>query len=92
MAREGDLDLIETVVDIDRGLPVFPSNRLEQPLAVEAMLAAAALPMDAAGLARGFRRGGKRIERRISETLITLSRYGRVVDLGEGRYAARRAA
>jgi hypothetical protein len=41
---------------------------------------------------RGFKRGGKRIEERIAQVLTTLSRYGRITDLGGGRYAARRAA
>ncbi|MEO8927589.1 MAG: hypothetical protein ABI306_10555 [Caulobacteraceae bacterium] len=92
VARTGDLDLAGAVVAIDRALPAFPADRLEQPLAVEARLAAAARPMTAAELARGFKKGGKRVEARIAQTLITLTRYGRVVDLGAGRYAARRAA
>ena len=80
------------MVAIDKGLPAFPADRYEQPLAVEAMLAAVGRPMDAAELARGFKRGGKRIEQRVAQVLTTLVRYGRVIDMGDGRYAARRAA
>lgn len=47
---------------------------------------------DAAELARGFKRGGKRIEQRIVQVLETLAKYGRVVALPNGTYAARRAA
>jgi hypothetical protein len=80
------------VVAIDKALPAFPSDRYEQPLAIEAMLAAAGRPMDSAELSRGFKRGGKRIEQRVAQVLTTLARYGRVTAVGEGRYAARRAA
>lgn len=91
-AKTGELDLGETVVAIDKGLPAFPTDPYEQPLAIEAMLAATGRPMDAAELARGFKRGGKRIEQRVTQVLATLARYGRVTDIGEGRFAARRAA
>jgi hypothetical protein len=91
-AKTGELDLGETVVAIDRGLPAFPADRDEQPLAVEAMLLSAGRPIDAAGLARAFKRGGKRIEPRIGQVLTTLARYGRVIALDDGRFAARRAA
>nr|MDQ2861866.1 class I SAM-dependent DNA methyltransferase [Pseudomonadota bacterium] len=63
-ARSGELALGEAVVAIDKALPVFPADRYEQPLAIEALLAAAGRPMTPAELARGFRRGGKRIEQR----------------------------
>jgi hypothetical protein len=91
-AKTGELDLGATVVAIDRGLPAFPGDRDEQPLAVEAVLAASGLPMDAAGLARCFKRGGKRIEAQIARALEKLARYGRINALPDGRYAARRAA
>jgi hypothetical protein len=80
------------VVAIDRGLPPFPTDRDEQPLAVEAMLLAAGRALDAAALARGFKRGGRRIEPRITQVLTTLARYGRVTAFEDGRFAARRAA
>lgn len=91
-AKTGELDLGETVTAIDKGLPTFPKDRYEQPLAIEAMLAAANRPMDAAELSRGFKRGGKLIEQRIVQVLTTLARYGRVTVLDNGKYVARRAA
>jgi hypothetical protein len=91
-AKTGELGLGETVVTIDRGKPVFPKDRYEQPLAVEAMLASSASPMDAAAIARGFRSGGKKIEQRVTQVLTTLARYGRVTALPGGKFAARKAA
>ena len=85
-------DFGPTVVAIDRAVPAFPPDRDEQPLAVEALLIAAGRPMSAAEVARGFRRGGRRIEPRIEAVLTTLARYGWIGALGDGRYAARRAA
>ena len=70
-AKTGELDLGENVVAIDRSLPDFPKDRHEDPLAVEHALLAAGRPMDAPTLARGFRRGGKRIEPRIAQALTT---------------------
>jgi hypothetical protein len=92
VAKTGQLDLGDKVVALDKGLPAFPTDRYEQPLAIEALLAATTRPMDAAELSRGFKRGGKRIEQRIVQVLTTLVRYGRVIDLGDGKFAARRAA
>ena len=80
------------MVAIDRSLPDFPKDRHEDPLAVERALLAAGHPMDAATLARGFKRGGKRIEPRIEQALTTLVRYGRIGMTQDGRYLARRAA
>ena len=80
------------MVAIDRSLPDFPKDRHEDPLAVEHALLAAGRPMDAAALARGFKRGGKRIEPRIAQALTTLVRYGRIGMTQDGRYLARRAA
>jgi len=91
-AKTGELALDETVVAIDKCLPAFPPDRYEQPLVVEAILAAAARPMTAAELARGFKRGGKRIEQRVTQVLATLARYGRVSALPDGTFSARRAA
>lgn len=91
-AKTGDLDLGETVVAIDKGLPAFPSDRDEQPLAVEALLLTSGRPMDAAELARSFKRGGRKVEERVAQVLVTLARYGRVVPLDGGRFAARRVA
>ncbi|WP_366931745.1 type IIL restriction-modification enzyme MmeI, partial [Phenylobacterium sp.] len=91
-ATTGDLDLGETVVALDKGLPDFPKDPYEAPLAIERLLIAAGRPMDAAELARGFKRGGKRIEQRITQALTTLARYGNIIALDGGRYASRRAA
>ncbi len=90
--KTGEMDLGEKVVAFDRSLPDFPKDRYEQPLAVEFLLLSAGRPMDAAELARGFKRGGKRIEERIEQVLTTLARYGRITAADGGRYAARRAA
>ena len=91
-ARSGELALGEMVIAIDKALPAFPTDRYEQPLAIEALLAAADRPMTAAELARGFKRGGKRIEARVAQALITLTRYGRLSASAGGAYTARRAA
>ncbi len=92
-ARTGELALDDgPTATIGREAPLFPTDRYEQPLAVEAALVAAGRPMAPAELARGFRRGGRRIEQRTLQVLTTLSRYGRVTALPDGRYAARRAA
>ncbi|MGN6466546.1 MAG: hypothetical protein ACTHLP_13805 [Rhizobiaceae bacterium] len=91
-AKTGELDLGESVVAIDKGKPAWPKDRYEQPLAVEAVLAASAAPLDAAALARAFKGGGKRIEPRVAQALTNLARYGRVTTLPDGRFAARKAA
>lgn len=91
-AKSGELDLGANVVAIDRALPDFPKDRYEQPLAVEALLMAANRPMDATELARGFKRGGKRIEQRVAQCLSGLALYGRITPPDDGRYAARKAA
>ena len=92
VAKTGELDLVPSVVAIDKGLPVFPKDPVERPLAVEALLLAAGRSMDAAELARGFKGGGKRIEQGVVAGLNTLVRYGWVTPLGNGRFVARRAA
>lgn len=73
---------------IDKALPPFPTDRDEQVLAVEAMLTRSGRAMNAAELARGFRRGGKRIEKRVGQLLASLARYGHVAALPEGRFTA----
>jgi hypothetical protein len=91
-AKTGEMDLGQKIVALDRSLPDFPKDRYEQPLAVEHLLLSAGRSMDAAELARGFKRGGKRIEERIEQVLMTLARYGHITAVGGGRYVARRAA
>lgn len=91
--KTGDLELEEKVVAIDKALPAFPKDRYEQPLAVEAALIRHALPLDAAGINKLFKSNATQARaKRISEVLTTLARYGRIVALDEGRFAARRAA
>jgi hypothetical protein len=90
--KTGELDLGENVVSIDKGLPEFPKDRTEDSLAVEHALLRAARPVDATELARGFKRGGKRIEGRVAQALTTLVRYGHITDMKDGRYLARKAA
>jgi hypothetical protein len=92
VSKTGELDLAENVVAIDRALPEFPKDRLDDSLAVEHALLTAGRPLDAAALARGFKRGGKRIEPRIEKALTSLVRYGRITMTADGRYLARRAA
>ena len=91
-AKTEELDLRANVVAIDRALPDFPKDRHDDSLAVEQALLSAGRPMDAAALARGFKRGGKRIEPRIEQALMTLVRYGRITATADGRYLARKAA
>ncbi|WP_310538830.1 DNA methyltransferase [Phenylobacterium sp.] len=91
-AKTGELDLGQTVVALDKGLPAWPKDRYEQLLATEALLIAAARLMDPAELSRAFKGGGKKIEQRVLQALTTLARYGRATALPDGRYAARRAA
>jgi hypothetical protein len=91
--KPGELDLEEKVVAIDKDLPAFPKDRYEQPLAIEAALAAHGQPLDAAAIAKLFK--GKATEarqKRIADVLTTLARYGRIIALDGGRFAARRAA
>jgi len=90
-AKTGELVLEEKVMAIDKSLPVFPTDRDEQVLAVEAVLARSGRPMDAAELARSFRRGGKRIEKRVGQLLVSLARYGHISTLPDGRFAASEA-
>ena len=91
-AKTGELDLGGTVVAIDKGLPAFPVDRGEQPLAVESVLRRADRPLSAADISRGFKRGGRRIEVRVAQILATLSLYGHILEAGDGCFLARRAA
>ncbi|NGN42559.1 class I SAM-dependent DNA methyltransferase [Mesorhizobium sp. CGMCC 1.15528] len=91
-AKTDELALEEKVISIDMRLPAFPSDRDEQVLAVEAVLMKRGSVMSAAEIARGFKRGGARIEKRVEQLLTSLARYGHVSALPDGRFAARRAA
>lgn len=90
--KTGDLDLVDAPAKAEASLPAFPKDPYEQPLAIEAALASAARPLDATELSKAFKRGGKRIEPRVGQVLLTLAKYGRVIALDGGKYAARRAA
>jgi len=91
-AKTGELDLGLNVTPIDASKPSFPKNSLEHSLAIEGAMLALGQPATAAELARGFKNGGKKIEQRVVQALNALVRYGRIIDLGDGRYVARRAA
>ncbi|TCU16383.1 class I SAM-dependent DNA methyltransferase [Rhizobium sullae] len=73
-------------------LPSFPTDRYEQPLAVETVLQASGRAMSAEELSRSFKRGGKRIEQRIVQVLATLTKYGRITSHDGLRFVSRRAA
>ena len=89
----GELALPETpAAAAFAGLPAFPSDPYEQPLAVEAALAAAGRPLAPDDIARTFKGTAKARRVRIDQVLGTLVRYGRVTALPDGRYASRRAA
>ncbi len=77
---------------IDKGLPDWPKDRDEHPLAVDAVLRASGVPMDAAVISRAFKKGGKKIEPRIAQVLARLALYGHVSELADGKFVARRAA
>ncbi len=67
--------------------PAFPSDKYEQPLALQAALAQAAGPVGPDALARGFS-GGLRLRPKIDRVLTTLHRYGHVERLSDGRWIA----
>ena len=91
--KSGDLDLAQAPAAAEAKLPDFPKDRYEQPLALEAALAAYAQPLDAAGAARLFKgKASEARQKRVAEVLTTLAKYGRVVALEGGKFAARRAA
>ena len=90
--KSGELELGEMVVAIDKGLPIFPTDAGAQILAVQAALERADGATDVAVLARGFKRGGKRVEHRVAQALDTLALYGRANRLPDGRFVALRAA
>ena len=87
-----ELDLGDTVIAIDKGLPVFPKDRYEQPLAVKRVLMSATYPMSADAIARAFKGPAKPRLRRIEDILKVLARYGDITQQGEGKFAARAAA
>lgn len=91
-AKTGELDLRKEVIAIDKGLAAWPLDRDEHPLVVEAMLAAAGRPLGIAEISRGFKNGGRRIERRVHQVVNTLALYGRATPTTGERFVVNRAA
>ena len=87
-----EFDLGDNVIAIDKGLPVFPKDRYEQPLSVKRVLMAASQPMSADAIARAFKGPAKVRVHRVEDILKVLLRYGDIGDMGEGKCAARAAA
>ncbi|KQT86067.1 type IIL restriction-modification enzyme MmeI [Aurantimonas sp. Leaf443] len=69
--------------------PVFPADVIDQPLAVERLLAGSGRAMTPAEIAEAFA-PGRRVGPRAARALQTLLRFGRIVDLGDGRMLAAR--
>jgi hypothetical protein len=97
------LSAVAGAVPLDRGrlpaehiasaqglLPLFPSDREAQPLAVLDELTKAGMPLDLSAVAGRFR-DGQRAEPRIRAVLLTLARYGHVSSGSDGRFLARAA-
>jgi hypothetical protein len=70
-------------------LPLFPTRRDAQPLAVMDALSKAGAPLSVAAIVAGFRKGGPRIETRVREVLAVLSRYGHVTNPANDVYEMR---
>ncbi|WP_252928565.1 hypothetical protein [Aliihoeflea sp. 40Bstr573] len=87
--RTEELPLPASVVSIDRAMPAFPTRREEQILAVADLLASSSVPMQAAEIARAFKRGGKRLQPRIEQLLSALARFGHIVEVSGGSFQAR---
>ena len=87
-AKSGELELGENIVAFDKRLPAWPSDRNDHSLAVEAVLVAAQSPMTALDIARRFRSGGKKIEKRVEHALQSLERYGHISAISDGRFVA----
>jgi hypothetical protein len=84
----GELDLGLPTAPLPNGLPTWPKDRDSQPFEVESAVRDLGEDVTAAQLARVFRGGGKRIEPRVSQILLTLATYGRIQRAGDGRYRA----
>lgn len=89
-AKSGDLDLGDAApAEADDELLDFPKDAADRPPAVLAALESSPEPLDAAGLARRFKKGGKRIEQGVVKALASLVRWGHVTALPDGRFAGR---
>lgn len=71
------------------GRPAFPAEAVGRVAAVLGVLAGAAAPLDAAGIAGHFRQGRK-VERAVRDILISLARVGEIATRDGGRSFARR--
>ncbi|MGV3579163.1 class I SAM-dependent DNA methyltransferase [Brevundimonas sp.] len=85
---EREAPLMPQVVKTGRR-PVFPRDRYEQPLAIQASLVRERGPVKPLDLALRFS-GGVKLEPRISRVLTTLHRYGHVELLDDGRWISAR--
>lgn len=70
-------------------LPLFPTQRDAQPLAVMDELAKAGVPLSVAMIAGRFHKGGQRIEPRVREVLVVLSQYAHVANPANDVYEMR---
>ncbi|MCA3695206.1 class I SAM-dependent DNA methyltransferase, partial [Aquidulcibacter sp.] len=84
----GELDLGLPSLPTPSGLPTWPKDRDSQPFEVESAVRDLGAEVTAAQLARVFRGGGKRIEPRVNQILLTLATYGRIQRTSDGRYRA----
>jgi hypothetical protein len=93
--RQGELALHAIAAGAPATSPgrkrAFPRARSEQPLAVMTMLRETGAPLSQAAIAERFRAAGQASEA-ISAALRTLTLYGYIDELPDGRYLARRAA
>lgn len=80
---------VDTVAAKQPTLPLFPTRREAQPLAVIDALSKAGAPLSVAAIAAGFRKGGPRIETRVREVLDVLNRYGHVASPANDVYEMR---
>jgi SAM-dependent methyltransferase len=87
-----ELDFGATIIAIDKGLPAFPKDRFEQPLAVKLIIERAGRPLTADSIARAFKGPHKTRLQRVEKIIGMLVRYGDVVALADGRVTARLAA
>lgn len=69
--------------------PAFPPGSVERVAAVLGVLAGAAAPLDAAGIAAHFRQGRK-VERAVHDILVSLARVGEIAARDGGHRFARR--
>ncbi|MFY7759240.1 class I SAM-dependent DNA methyltransferase [Aquidulcibacter sp.] len=84
----GELDLGLPSLPAGTSLPIWPKDRDSQPFEVESAVRDLGEDVTASQLARVFKGGGKRIEPRVSQILLTLATYGRIQRTSDGRYRA----